>query len=185
MNFEPIALVCLKSILNVFETCARAPDTSLKSEVYQDFKNLRDVDSFDKGNLFDNHSTFYNKSVLSRAWKLKRDINNWNTRDTWQRMETIDKKEEKHSMPVYLVQFPSNIMVIKEIESIENSINNNDSWNWYSDGSIMKHNYGGFGYTTLQERMDGKLISNYGYINHLTNIDYCELAAIHACLNDN
>ena len=30
----------------------------------------------------------------------------------------------------------------------------------------------------------GKLVSNYGFINHLTNIDYCELAAIHACLND-
>ena len=89
-------------------------------------------------------------------------------------MKVIDKKEEKHSMPVYLVQFPTNIMVIRDMESIENSINNSDSWNWYSDASVMKHNYGGFGYTTLQERLNDKLISNYGFIDRLTNIDYCE-----------
>ena len=48
----------------------------------------------------------------------------------------------------------------------------------------MKHNYGGFGITTMQERENGKLISNYGYVDHLTNIDYCELAAIHASLSE-
>ena len=59
-------------------------------------------------------------------------------------------------------------MVIRDMESIENSINNSDSWNWYSDGSVMKHNYGGFGYTTLQERLNGKLVSNRGFANAST-----------------
>ena len=48
----------------------------------------------------------------------------------------------------------------------------------------MEKNYGGFGYTTLQDRENGQLIANYGYIDHLTNIDYCELAAINACLQE-
>ena len=182
LDFEPIALVCMKAILNTYESCVRAPDTSLKNQVYQDFKDKRNDDTYDRCRIHDSHYTFLNKSVLSRAWKLKRDINGWNDREKWKQMETIDKKEEKHSLYVYTVEYPPNIIVMYDYDDASKIINNYNSWNWYSDGSIMNENYGGFGYVTMQNRNNNKMISNFGYVNHLTNIDYCEMVAIHACL---
>ena len=46
LNFEPIALICIKSILNTYETCARAPGTSLKNIVYDNFCNQRNEEDY-------------------------------------------------------------------------------------------------------------------------------------------
>ena len=61
---------------------------------------------------------------------------------------------------------------------------NYNSSNWYTDGSCLEGNYGGFGFSTLQHRNENKLISNYGWIDHLTNVDCCEMVAIKEVLSE-
>ena len=92
--------------------------------------------------------------------------------------------EERHCVPTNEVIYPNNLEIFHQFNEIKSKINNNTSFTWWTDGSLRENKYGGYAYCTLQERNKNNKISLFGYVNHCTNINYCELIGIKAALNE-
>ena len=185
LNFEPIELRYRKTLLRFYEQCARAPMTSIKNKVMRKWIEYRNEQDYSQMNFLASNMgmTFHNKSALSRAWFLKNIIEDTDDTD-WQSPKMNEIKESKYSLPCYLIPHPMNIVLYMNVNEIIDDIKNENSFTWWTDGSVIDDGYGGFGYVTLQHRQEGKMIANYGWIEHKTNIDYCELSAIDAALDE-
>ena len=161
-------------------------DSTVYSEYYsKDELNMLDEfeEDFDLNHNWENEKYgFFDKTVLRRAFKLKNEIRN-HIGFNYQLSNLPTKYyEEKHSIPVNIIPYPSNFETYDNLNDIKFKIKNDDSLTWWSDGSVIDGNYGGYGFVTLQPRSDMKQTSFFGYINHRTNINFCELAAIKAVL---
>ena len=189
LDYDSMEMTVQQILVKTLETARRAPDNTLKSMVFSKWYDYRGEKTYDDmwcafGN---GRNDTHNNTVLSRAAKIKRTIEGIN-RQNWYEIKKSKIIEERHAIPIYIVQYPNNLLVYYNFYEIYDSINNNDSFNWYTDGSVEK-NYGGYGVVTLQDRTNNKMISHSAWIDHYTNIDYCEICAILQALkitcNDN
>ena len=185
LNFDDIETRVMIQLMENYEAAKRAPMTYMKGVVFDDWINYMYLQDSHDLQRWKNEEKTHSKTVLSRGYKLWRRLNDKQDDEfPFELIQPNDVKEVKYSLPVYLVNFPQNISLFKDFDSIAMEINNFNSMNWWTDGSVKHENYGGFGMATLQQRKIGKWVQNYGWIDHLTNIEYCELVAIYETLNE-
>ena len=72
LDFQPMELVCKQALVRHYETYKRAPETSLKSVVFEKWLKFRDVNTAEQDKLVVGQLNSFNKSVLSRALQIKR-----------------------------------------------------------------------------------------------------------------
>ena len=119
------------------------------------------------------------RSVLMRARKIRIEYG-MNKID---KMENNYYSEEKKPMPCYIESYPLSLEILEDFADAVNIFKNNNSSIWWTDGSCNEY-LGGYGAVTLQKRSNGRLTSLYGYVNHWTEINYCEFCGIDLVLDE-
>ena len=134
-DFESIELITRKELVKMLEIAIRAPDSSLKSIVFQDWVDYRNENSFDDMmNAFSiNGNNIHNNTALSRAEWIKRKMEECDN-ETWYKLKKSKIIEERYAYPTYIIQYPSNMELYYEIDEICKKINNHNSMNWFTDG---------------------------------------------------
>ena len=189
LNFEGMELIVMKRLLEFEEQAVVAPESSLKSSSMQqflDYKNKLERENYQKKLInprckikqFEELATM-KKSVFMRARLIRRKYG----LVVFNEMENIYFNEEKKPMPAYIESYPRNLVIMEDFEVAIKLFKNKNSSIWWTDGSC-EDNIGAYGAVTLQERANGRLTSFYGYINHQTEINYCEHAGIEAVLKE-
>ena len=178
LHYKPMQLRVNIALVNYIEECVRAPP------YYQKHHSIRQYAEFTNNNLDTAQTTaFMKKSVFSRAIDIRsklKFIDNF----TYQPLVlNTNYCEEKYPIPCYTIQYPRGLDICYDFDETIKKVNNNNSYNWWTDGSCFEY-IGGFAFVTLQVRAVGELTSFYGYIPHKTEINYCELNAIDSCLNE-
>ena len=184
LNFDDVETRTRIVIMENFEAAKRAPMTYMKGYAFNEWINYLNLCNYDHFLNWKNNDKTHIKTLLSRGYLIWCELNKID-RSNWSIIQPNQIKEVKYSLPIYTVNFPRNISLFNDFDAIKYELNNHDSFNWWTDGSLINDsNYGGFGLVTLQQREIGKFVSNYGWINHKTNINYCELVAIEEVLNE-
>lgn len=183
LGFDNYKIRVLSSIIENFEAAKRSPMGYMKGIIFRDWIEYCDFTNYGLVKGWLHWEKTHQNTLMSRGYRLWMDINNIDE-SNWQIIQPNDVKEVKYSLPIYTVSFPRNISLYYDFDDIIKYINNYDSMNWWTDGSVKGDNHGGIGMVTLQRRKPGKWTSNYGWIDHKTNIDYCELVAIDEVLNE-
>jgi hypothetical protein len=180
LNFQSMESRMKIQITNTIEQCIRAPNNTIKHKTLKKWKKFNNYK-----NLINNNNNFHENSIFTRAIEIYNEIN-----DNENNTEIIDfdfnkNIENKFSLPSYIIQYPNNLFTFDKIDN-ELQIkynNNNNIFNWYTDGSVANY-YGGYSFSTFNERNNGYMNDNAGWIKHFTNIDHCELIAIYEALNE-
>ena len=189
LYFESMELIIKKRLVEFEEQAVVAPKTSLKSSIMQqflDFKNEHECNNREKSRLnpklklkkFEElHSM--RRSVLMRARKIRINYG----MNKIERMENNYYSEEKKPVPCYIEPYPQELEIMEDFGDAVNIFRNNNSSIWWTDGSCSEY-LGGYGAVTLQKRSCGRLTSLYGYVNHWTEINYCEFCGIELVLKE-
>ena len=189
LYFESMELIVKRRLLEFEEQAVVAPKTALKNSIMQqflDFKREHELNNMQQSRIYPKKKlkTFeelhsMKKSVLMRARKIRLHYG-MNTID---KMENNYYNEEKKPAPCYIVPYPSGLEIIEDFDEVKNRFKNINSSIWWTDGSCKEY-LGGYGAVTLQKRESGRLTSLYGYVNHWTEINYCEFCGIELVLNE-
>ena len=177
LNFISPEIRVEQAVIDHYEQSKRSPMTHMKGFIFDQWMGYCGFYCYDDMIEWKHKQTTQNKSLLSRGYKTWLEINEINEQN-WSIIQPNQTKELKYSIPIYTSVFPPNVSIFERFDEIKYQIRNDNSFNWWTDGSVIEGNYGGFGYLTMQQRGIGKWTANYGWIDHKTNIDYCELVAI-------